>query len=979
LTVAEAVEPLQFQLDPGHTLQVQVVDVNGSPIKDAIVATDTWRGFRSLVFRANSDAEGKIVWNGAPADAMLCDILKSGYMTVRKTPLTAAADAQVVTLHPELEISGKVTDAATGKPIERFRLRTGLIFSNRDSINWSRDEATQFEGGRYRVKFSEPYDGHALQVMADGYLPSTSRPFRPEEGAQTFDFALKRGTGPAGVVSLPDGSPAADAEVALSTKDKRASLRLGRFDRSQNNAEIVKTDAAGRFVFPALENDEPFLLVIIHEAGFAERLSREMQESKEPIVLEPWGRIEGVVRQGVKPEANREVVFYPERPDSRRTHPYLWDYGYTSQTDDQGRFSFDRVMPGRGSAARVVVTEFLGSWQHTPGWQARVEIEPGATAQVAIGGSGRPVVGKIELPKNADIASDWTANEPASIEAWNKSKKLRAETYARYSANLDRSGRFEIPDVPAGDYKLTVPVNNPPSPNACGAGTAIGRAELEFSVPEMPGGRSDEPLELGEIEATMFDTLDVGEAAPDFVAEELSSGSIRMRELRGKLVLLDFWATWCGPCLAAMPNLKQIQTQFGKSDRFALIGLSCDGEAAAAKRYVEANGLAWRHAHVGGTHSRVPTQYTVRSLPATFLIGPDGRVLAKNLRGDELRQAVAAALADKKLFADATTPAARFPLVRFESSKHKTLADRPAVIVLDNADPGFDKDKPGGDSWRLLSTTGAELSAAIGFNCGGSVGGVHRVAIDRRRERIYVAENVARRIVACGFDGQKLWQIEQVEADALAVDEKTGNVWSSGGPLLNDGETVVFDPSGNEVAAFPFRAIDLAYDPHGDAFWLAGYEILKLNREGKPLFRKRVDGWCCASVSVNPTDGSVWLAERQHPDIPRSKNRAWLLGADGSVRREVQLGDFHLCAIACVPRTGDAWAAGLGSGLRRISAAGEAGDAMPMRAYSVSVGRESADVWAANDQEVLKLDGAGKVLLRLAHPKPSQDSLLTAF
>ena len=68
----------------------------------------------------------------------------------------------------------------------------------------------------------------------------------------------------------------------------------------------------------------------------------------------------------------------------------------------------------------------------------------------------------------------------------------------------------------------------------------------------------------------------VGDLAPDFTAPRLDGGQFKLSEQRGKLVLLDFWATWCQPCLAEMPAIKDIQQTFGADPRFLLVGLSCD-------------------------------------------------------------------------------------------------------------------------------------------------------------------------------------------------------------------------------------------------------------------------------------------------------------------------------------------------------------------------------------------------------------------
>jgi beta-lactamase regulating signal transducer with metallopeptidase domain/thiol-disulfide isomerase/thioredoxin len=982
LVVGEQNEELHFMLEPGHTLRARVVDIDGKPVQGAFFAADTWRGYRSLAFRVDTPEDGRVVWRNAPPDTVLCDIGKTGYMASRNVPIKPGEDEQLVTLHPVLEISGRVTDARTGKAVEAFKITHGYQFANSSQTYWNNDGALPATDGKYSYKFDEPMKAYLLQVAAAGYRPATSRLFESTEGKVTYDFTLEPGTGPSGIVLLPNGKPAEGAQVGLATRQKRAMLDMGRFDRSQNHAEVLETDAEGRFAFTA--QDDEFLLVVLHDAGFAEVMGDELSKQPE-ITLEPWGRIEGRVTVGQTPDANREVRFQPsrERPDGRSTFNYVFSYGYETNTDHEGRFIIDRVMPGPGSIARVVITEFLRTTQHAPGWHQRIEVRPGETINVSIGGSGRAVTGHVVLDRDPGVHIDWRTNEPAAIVAWDNANGKRAEQYQRFLANMDKSGRFEIPDVPAGDYQLVVEVNNPPVPNACGAGDAIGRAELKFTIPEMPGGRSNKPLDLGQITATLFDTLEVGELAPDFVAERLDGGSARLSELRGKLVLVDFWATWCGPCVAELPTLKQIQQQFGDHSQFALLSISCDNEAEAAKNFVEEHGLAWQHVNVGGTGARVSKDYTVRTLPATFLIGPDGRVVAKNLRGEELKRAVAAALGNAELFrGGAGEPAARFPVVRFEpqaSPDSPRAMELAAVVVADDTDPNFDPDRPHSDGLRLLSASGEELWSTSGFNNAQTVGGVHGVAVDRARKRIYVRELASNRISAYTTGGEKLWQIEGMNASTLAVDPQTGNLWASGGPGLNDGETVVFDLEGNEVAAHPFVAIDMAFDPHSDSFWLAGYEIFKLSRNGEVQFRKPVDGWCCASVSVNPADGSVSIAERDHSEVAYSKNRLWLLASDGSVRQQLDLGKDDIFVVACDPQSGDAWFSGYGRGLRRATPAGELRELSAVVASNIAFSPTTDDVWVATQDAVLKLDRSGAVQTKVAHRAESSQVWLAAF
>ena len=148
--------------------------------------------------------------------------LHVGPATRRSRP---SNDFQVITLTPELFISGRVTDASTGRPIESFRIRQGLVFANaRSRIFWQRprpgvpERPLPFQDER-------PYFGVALQAIAKGYKPARSRTFQATEGSQTYDFALKPGKGPTGVVVRPDGTPISGVDVALATKTVGSSSR----------------------------------------------------------------------------------------------------------------------------------------------------------------------------------------------------------------------------------------------------------------------------------------------------------------------------------------------------------------------------------------------------------------------------------------------------------------------------------------------------------------------------------------------------------------------------------------------------------------------------------------------------------------------------------------------------------------------------------------------------------------------------------
>ena len=147
----------------------------------------------------------------------------------------------------------------------------------------------------------------------------------------------------------------------------------------------------------------------------------------------------------------------------------------------------------------------------------------------------------------------------------------------------------------------------------------------------MPGGRSDQALALGDLVLDVVKRLKVGDVAPVFEIETVDGRPLKLSDFRGKYVLLDFWATWCGPCLVELPKMKSIYDRFKDDARFAMISLSADDDAQAAKKCIEENQLEWHQGFIGRS-SKVQSDYCVSGIPSILLVGPDGKVVAKNLR-----------------------------------------------------------------------------------------------------------------------------------------------------------------------------------------------------------------------------------------------------------------------------------------------------------------------------------------------------------
>lgn len=117
---------------------------------------------------------------------------------------------------------------------------------------------------------------------------------------------------------------------------------------------------------------------------------------------------------------------------------------------------------------------------------------------------------------------------------------------------------------------------------------------------------------------------------PLFKVKTLDGKGLKLTDFRRKVVLLDFWPSWCGPYIAEAPKLKELYEAFAEDDRFVMIGLSLDRTVETAKEYVAKNKLKWLQGFLdGGFQSTVVKDYGVMGIPAKFSIGADGKIIAK--------------------------------------------------------------------------------------------------------------------------------------------------------------------------------------------------------------------------------------------------------------------------------------------------------------------------------------------------------------
>jgi thiol-disulfide isomerase/thioredoxin len=333
--------------------------------------------------------------------------------------------------------------------------------------------------------------------------------------------------------------------------------------------------------------------------------------------------------------------------------------------DQDGKFVITNLPPGEYQLYRAFFprrrTE--GPYAMPPSHQQMLIVKAGETIHVQYGGGGRTVTGQM-VPQNPAIAVDWL-NDNQSLELVRPSaagglktfisesfglgqsaaEEMQAEREARsYHLDFEEDGSFRAEDVPPGNYELRIKLTKTRPPgreHSMDETEVLGSLARKVTIPE-----GKEPFDLGrQLVAVKGEPAAAPVLPLDANLTTVEGRPLQLASLRGKFVVLVFWASWSDPSRKMLADLRAVRDEFARDSKLEFIAASLDDDADSLRQAATSANSSFTLVRLTvGERASVAGAFDITTLPAVFLLGPDGRIMARDLEAERLKTALRRAL-----------------------------------------------------------------------------------------------------------------------------------------------------------------------------------------------------------------------------------------------------------------------------------------------------------------------------------------------
>jgi protocatechuate 3,4-dioxygenase beta subunit/thiol-disulfide isomerase/thioredoxin len=664
---------VDFELVAGKPITGRITEPDGKPVSGATLAVDTWNGARMFDRRVNTNANGEFRFENMPSTPAEIHIFKRDYVSKRDLQ-AVGGEHYDITLLPVTEHAVKVRLADSDAIPAAVTIQKGYQWSGREEIHWNdvQDYETEAKydpaAGLVRIRVDEPSSNARLfwRLRVPGYRDTTIE--NPEIGAkpQALEAVLERVQSVAGnVVSAETGEPMEGVMVALVSKQDR--LRLDHyveFDSSYRALEeftgVHATSAAnGSFELPEVGDGAEAVDLLLLRKGDGFHYIRDARSllagGAVDLPLPKAGAVEGQVIVAGEPVAGSEVHLAWMAP-GEEPHSYDLPFGFGGQvtTDADGQFRYTGLGPGRYRLSRI------RSFKNPLGGGSMSAYLSGDEIVVL---PGETVTHNFNQPAGHTLIGETVNSDGKPLNNCMVSVSKANELTGRVDAVMsDADGRFTIEHLQPGTYALRAEQYEM-SPGAglgrdSGYGTATVKVAGDTTITIKLAPRTQ--AQGGRVGAGGQATL-VGSVPPDFTGKLFDAdGSFTLSDHFGKVIAIDFWATWCGPCMAVMPQMKELHEKYKDSEEVLFITVSLDQDAEPLRKVVKEQGIAFPVIYENREASQeIANAFGASGIPASFVIGRDGRFASERVHGSQLLAATEAAVKAPRdpAFAEEVKPA----------------------------------------------------------------------------------------------------------------------------------------------------------------------------------------------------------------------------------------------------------------------------------------------------------------------------------